>query len=70
MRPLIEMLEDERMLMLKQETIYHNMLRYSGPDVDKILMTRKDIVDRNLKDIRQEIREYIESLFDGGESHE
>ena len=70
MRPLMEILEDERMLMLKQETIYHNMLRYSGPEVDKILMTRKDIVDRNLKDIRKEIREYIENLFDGGDYHE
>lgn len=67
MRPLIEILEDERMLMLKQDTIYQNMLRYSGPEVDRILIARKDIVDRDLVLVRNEIREYIENLFNGGE---
>lgn len=67
MRPLMEILEDERMLMLKQDTIYQNMLRYNGPEVDKILFARKDIVDRDLKHVRNEIREYIESLFNGGD---
>ena len=67
MRPLMEILEDERMLMLKQDTIYQNMLRYNGPEVDKILFTRKDIVDRDLKYVRNEIREYIENLFNGSE---
>lgn len=67
MRPLMEILEDERMLMLKQDTIYQNMLRYNGPEVDKILFTRKDIVDRDLKHVRNEIREYIENLFKDGE---
>lgn len=67
MRPLMEILEDERMLMLKQDTIYQNMLRYNGPEVDKILFTRKDIVDRDLKRVRNEIREYIENLFKDGE---
>ena len=67
MRPLMEILEDERMLMLKQDTIYQNMLRYHGPDVDKILFARKDIVDRDLKHVRNEIREYIENLFNGSE---
>ena len=67
MRPLMEILEDERMLMLKQDTIYHNMLRYNGPEVDKILFARKDIVDRDLKHVRNEIREYIENLFNGGD---
>ena len=63
MRPLMEILEDERMLMLKQDTIYQNMLRYSGPDVNNILMARKDIVERDLEQIRNEIREYIAELF-------
>lgn len=67
MRPLMEILEDERMLMLKQDTIYQNMLRYSGVEVDRILMARKDIVDRDLNLVRNEIREYIENLFNGGE---
>ena len=67
MRPLMEILEDERMLMLKQDTIYQNMLRYNGPEVDKILFARKDIVDRDLKHVRNEIREYIENLFNEGD---
>ena len=67
MRPLMEILEDERMLMLKQDTIYHNMLRYSGPEVDAILMARKDIVDRDLEKVRNEIREYFGELFKGSD---
>lgn len=67
MRPLMEILEDERMLMLKQDTIYQNMLRYNGPEVNKILFARKDIVDRDLTNVRNEIREYIEILFNGGD---
>lgn len=63
MRPLMEILEDERMLMLKQDTIYQNMLRYNAPDVNNILMARKDIVERDLEHIRNEIREYIAELF-------
>lgn len=63
MRPLIEILEDERMLILKQDTIHQNMLRYSGPEVNNILMARKDIVDRDLENIRSELRNYIEELF-------
>jgi hypothetical protein len=63
----MEILEDERMLILKQDTIYQNMLRYSGPEVDRILIARKDIVDRDLVLVRNEIREYIENLFHGGE---
>lgn len=63
MRPLMEILEDERMLMLKMDTIYQNMLRYSGPDVNNILMARKDIVERDLEHIRNELREYIAELF-------
>ena len=65
MRPLMEILEDERMLMLKQDTIYQNMLRYSGPEVDRILMARKDMIDRDLEKVREEIRQYFAELFDG-----
>ena len=63
MRPLMEILEDERMLMLKQDTIYQNMLRYNTADVNNMLMARKDIVERDLEHIRNEIREYIAELF-------
>lgn len=65
MRPLMEILEDERALMLKKDTIYQNMLRYDGPDVRDILNARKQIVDRDLGFIRNELREYIEQLLEG-----
>ena len=63
MRPLMEILEDERMLILKQDTIYQNSLRYNTPEVNDILAARKRIVDRNLEQVRNEIREYIAELF-------
>lgn len=63
MRPLLEILEDERMLMLKQDTIYQNMIRYPGMEASNILDTRKRIVDGQLNQIRGEIREYIVELF-------
>lgn len=65
MRPLMEILEDERALMLKMDNIYQNMLRYDGPDVRDILNARKRIVDRDLGFIRNELREYIEQLLEG-----
>lgn len=63
MRPLMEILEDERSLMLKLDTIRQNMIRYPGFEAMKILETRKRIIDGQLIEIRDEIREYIEELF-------
>lgn len=63
MRPLMEILEDERSLMLKAETIQQNMLRYHGPDVDDILKARMKFVERDIEMIRNELREYIAVLF-------
>lgn len=63
MRPLMEILEDERALMLKMDTIYQNMLRYDGPDVRDILDARKRIVDRDLKLVRDELRDYLKELL-------
>ena len=67
MRPLMEILEDERTLMLKLDTIRQNMIRYPGFEAAGMLETRKRIVDGELRKIRTEIREYIEKLFNGGE---
>lgn len=63
MRPLMEILEDERTLVLKTETIQQNMLRYHGPDVDDILKARMRFVERDLEKVRNELREYIAVLF-------
>lgn len=68
MRPLMEILEDERSLMLKLDTIRQNMLRYPGYEAMSVLDTRKRIIDGELNRIRDEIRDYIENLFkDGGQ---
>ena len=63
MRPLMEILEDERSLMLKADTIQQIMLRYHGPDVDYILKARMRFVERDLDKVRNELREYIAVLF-------
>lgn len=63
MRPLMEILEDERELQLKLDTIRQNMVRYPGFEATQVLETRKRIFDGELNNIRREIREYIEELF-------
>ena len=67
MRPLMEILEDERSLMLKLDTIRQNMIRYPGFEASNILTTRKRIVESKLRKIQDEIRVYIENLFNGGD---
>lgn len=71
MRPLMEILEDERSLMLKLDTIRQNMIRYPGFEASNVLTTRKRIVEGQLNEIQAEIREYIEGLFtEGDDRHE
>ena len=67
MRPLMEILEDERMLTLKLDTIRQNMIRYPGFEAMNVLEARKRIVEGQLKELQAEIRHYIENLFNGGE---
>jgi hypothetical protein len=59
----MEILEDERSLMLKLDTIRQNMIRYPGFEAMSVLETRKRIVESNLNLVKTEIREYIEELF-------
>lgn len=70
MRPLLEILEDERLLMLKLDTIYQNMIRYSGSEATNVLSTRKRIFEGKLNAVRDEIREYFEEVLKGDEDHE
>lgn len=63
MRPLMEILEDERSLMLKLDTIHQNMARYPYEDVYEVLSAKRVITKRDLDNIQNEIREYIEELF-------
>lgn len=68
MRPLLEILEDERSLMLKLDTIYQNMLRYPDEEIYEVLSARRQIVRRDLDDIYVELRAYIKNLFEDDES--
>lgn len=63
MRPLIEILEDERTLMHKLESIHRLLLRDSDPELLGILYAKKESVERDLKMVRIEIKEYMGDLF-------
>ena len=70
MRPLIEILEDERTLMQKLDAIRQSMIRYPGFEAASILETRKRVFEGKLNAVRDELREYIEELFKGDDRHE
>lgn len=65
MRPLIEILEDERRLMQQLETIYRYILRDDDPEFLSILTAKKNSIDSNLADVRTELREYVTIMFTG-----
>ena len=66
MRPLMEILEDERMLMLKLDTIYQNMIRYPYEDTHELLEAKRVSIKQNLDNVRVEMREYIKGVLDDG----
>lgn len=63
MRPLIEILEDERTLMHKLESIHRFILRDNDPDLLGVLYSKKEKIERNLGLVRIEIKEYMGDLF-------
>jgi hypothetical protein len=63
MRPLIEILEDERAMMQRLESIYRYMLRDDDPEVFDILHAKKVKLERDLDVVRAELKDYMESLF-------
>ena len=67
MRPLMEILEDERDLQLKLDTIYQNMLRYPDQNAYDMLDAKRIVVKRDLDKVYNELREYIVDLFNGVE---
>jgi hypothetical protein len=66
----MEILEDERSLMLKLDTIYQNVLRYPDHEAFELLNARRQVVRRDLAVVRNELRKYIENLFEEGDSDE
>jgi hypothetical protein len=67
MRPLIEILEDERTLTHKLESVYRYLGRVDDIDTLDILAAQKKRVEGDLAKVRNEMREYVEILLKGGE---
>lgn len=64
MRPLIEILEDERTLMLKLESVCRYILKDDDVEILQIMKAKKDSLERDLGLTRNELREYIGGLFE------
>lgn len=67
MRPLIEILEDERKIMQRLESVYRFMTRTYDTESLDILNFKRESLVRDLNENRDEIREYITDLFNGGD---
>lgn len=63
MRPLIEILEDERKLMQKLESVYRFMSRDDDPELLQILNAKRNSLEQDLGLVRVELKEYIGDLF-------
>ena len=63
MRPLIEILEDERTLMQKLESVHRYMLRDDDPEILDILIVQKEKVERDINKVRTELLDYMEELL-------
>ena len=63
MRPLIEILEDERTLEHKLDSIYRYMVRTDDCVSIDILKVKQAVVEKDLKKVRNEIKEYLVELI-------
>lgn len=64
MRPLIEILEDERTLMQKLESIYRYLVRTDNCETIDILEGQRERVEQDLTKVRNEIKEYVVGLLE------
>lgn len=64
MRPLIEILEDERSILQRLESISIYILKDSDPEVQEILLAQRGKFKKELVDIQLELGERIEQLLD------
>lgn len=63
MRPLLEILEDERTLMQKLESVYRYLVRTDDCELISVLEGRRKRIEGDLDKVRNELREYIEELL-------
>lgn len=64
MRPLIEILEDERVLTHKLESIFRYMVRTDDLETINILRIKRDRIADDLDKTKNELREYIAGLLE------
>ena len=63
MRPLIEILEDERTLSQKLESVYRYLVKTDDCETIDILEGQRERVEKDLDKVRNEMREYIVELL-------
>lgn len=64
MRPLIEILEEERHLMQKLESISRYIFKDDDPEVRELLLVQRAKFKSELLAVRTELGERLEQLFD------
>lgn len=67
MRPLIEILEDERTLSQKLESVYRLLIRSDDAELLEIITAKRNSIEQDLESVRVEIREYVGNLLNGGD---
>lgn len=63
MRPLMEILEEERNIIQRLESIYRYLTRADDSEWFDYLHAKRNVLERDLDDVRAEMKEYIECLF-------
>ena len=64
MRPLIEMLEDERKLMQQLESISRYIFKDDDPEVRDLLLAQRAEIKKELTKVQAEIGDKLEKLLD------
>lgn len=67
MRPLIEILEEERTLMQRLESVSRYLFRDDDPEVQEILLAQRAKFKRELASVQVELGDRIEKLIGGGD---
>lgn len=63
MRPLIEILEDERVLMQKLESVHRYMFKTDDIETIDILKAQKNRLERDLSKTHGELKSYLALIF-------
>lgn len=64
MRPLIEILEDERTVTHKLEALYRLLMRDDDAELLAMIRAKQKNVEQELSMVRLELREYVKDLLE------